>query len=140
VSRANALSIETAERDLDAAVARADLWVGRAHAVIKAFFALEEIESSLRSEGYNSRDGLHWNVPKTPVEHTMSDAIRLVSGPAAKMSDLVEAIRDEFICDESWVWATVTTEADEDAGIAFNEALKDRVISVEAAVRSVGDE
>ncbi|WP_420137864.1 hypothetical protein [Sphingomonas sp.] len=135
----NALTNITAD-PLVQAVARANDWLRVARPVIKAYFALEDIEGDLGSAGLGFRGDKRWNEAKAWDERTMDEARDLLRKPVSEMQELIEAIRQTAIDDEMPRW---TQGCDVDAVDAeyerYEQAMAD-VLSVKAAIKIVADE
>ena len=116
----------TKQTDLDAAIASANQWLVSARPVIKAMFALEDAEWSLRRECDDQVGG---------------EAVTILRKPRHELRELVDGIRDNFLCD---VTPSHVGFGDDDPRWDERDEFIDEVgrvvISVAEAIRIVGDE
>lgn len=125
---------------LSEAIAQASDWVRVAKPVILAYFAMDEIDSALRSAAYDFRGDKRWNEPKGHEERTMDEARAELRPSMANLMLIVEGIRDNFICDATPQHPSGDDEAEWDAHEEFREALEAGVPGVVATVKKIGDE
>lgn len=119
--------------DLSEATERASKWIDVARPIIKAMFAVDDVESELRQQAYRS-DREH-------DQRTYRWAAEDVAKSQRALHGMLDGIRDDFLCDECPTQpsqdADEQTWADRDE---WNDALGEAVTSVEQAVKIVTDE
>jgi len=121
--------------DIQTAITAANEWQAHALPIIRAYYALEDV--SLNSDICANHYG------KDAMSKQRTSDYREAQGYVTKaqdaLYDMLDGIRDSFICDHSAGYAYNAPEAEVDAADEFNEELARSVVSVEAAVRAVGD-
>lgn len=119
--------------DLAQATERANKWVDVARPIIKAMFALDEAEHLLRREGHSAE--------RQSDARTFKEAAGEVSRSQRDLNDMLDGIRDDFLCDE--MPPAPSSEADEQAWAdrdEWHDALGEAVTSVDQAIKIVTDE
>jgi len=120
---------------LQTAITAANEWQAHALPIIRAYYALEEVSL------LNDICANHYS--KDTMSKARTSDYREAQGYVIKaqdaLYDMLDGIRDNFICDHSAGYARDASEADVDAADEFNEELGRSVVSVEAAVREVGE-
>ena len=114
------------ETDLDAAIATANQWVTTARPVIKAMFALEDAE---------------WDLRRNCDDATGGEAVTILRKPCHALRELVDGIRDNFLCDVVPSHVGFTDDDPRwDERDEFIDQVGRGVTSVAEAIRIVGDE
>lgn len=121
----HALVIDRQEADLDEAVLAANLWVAAARPIIKAMFALEDLE---------------WDIRQGCDDRTGREGLSILAEPQREFRKLIDGIRDDFLADNSRSWSSDISEDRADEIDAFNDELSSRVLSSDGAIKLVGDE
>jgi hypothetical protein len=118
---------------LTEATERANKWLDVARPIIKAMFALEDVESELRQQAYRSE--------RKHDQQTFRWASEDVAKPQRALYSMLDGIRDDFLCDECP--PQPSQDADEQAWQdrdEWTDALAESVTSVEGAIKIVTDE
>jgi len=120
---------------LQTAITAANAWVVDATPIIRAYLALDEVSL------INDICANHYGKDSASKQRTSDyrEAQGYVTKAQDALYDMLDGIRDNFICDNSAGYAYNAPEADVDAADEFNEELGRSVVSVEAAVKMVGD-
>ena len=127
----NSLSCDLAEAKLTDAIERANGWLDAARPIILATFALEDAEYEACRSG-DDRPEYH--------DRTAREVRNIFAQPQRELAKLIEGIRDDFRCDECVPHLNGMTEAEDEAALAFNDALEEGILSVPAAIKIVIDE
>jgi len=116
-------------------ITAANEWVQHATPIIRAYYALEDVSLN------NDICANHYGKDSASKQRTSDyrEAQGYVTKAQDALYDMLDGIRDNFICDHSAGYAYNAPEADVAAADEFNEELGRSVVSVEAAVRVVGD-
>lgn len=121
----HALVIDRQEADLDDAIAAANLWVSAARPIIKAMFAIEDLEFEVRRDC---------------DDRTAREGLMILAEPQREFRKLIDGIRDDFLCDHGRPNVRDIPEELEAEILAFNDELAERTLSVDGAIKLVGDE
>jgi len=117
------------------AAAAANKWQAHALPIIKAYFALEDVDMTTAiCANHYGKD----TMSKQRTSDYREARDHIVKAQDA-LYDMLEGIRDNFICDYSAPYPIDMSEEELDAADEFNEALGRAVVSVEGAVKSIGD-
>jgi len=120
---------------LQTAIMAANAWVVDATPIIRAYLALDDVSL------INDICANHYG--RTLEEKQRTSAYREAQGYVTKaqdaLYDMLDGIRDNFICDHNAPYPRDMSEDDIIAADEFNEELGRSVVSVEAAVKAVGD-
>jgi hypothetical protein len=121
----HALVIDRQEADLDDAVLAANLWVAAARPIIKAMFALEDVQ---------------WDIRHGCDDRTGREGASILAKPVCELRQMIDGIRDDFLCDHGRPNVRDIPEELEAEILAFNDELAERTLSVAGAIKLVGDE
>ena len=114
-------------------------WVDHAKPIIAAYLMLDdEVDYVLLSAKIKARGDRRWNEPTTLAERDYSEARDVVGKAKRELRDLIEGIRDNFLCDER-VGVQDDDAAQEEAD-AFNDWLTDETTSVDKALDAVAQD
>lgn len=119
--------------DLSEAAERANKWIDVARPIIKAIFALEEVEHLLTRE--------RLTVEKDSDSRTFKEAAGYIAKPQRELHEMLDGIRDDFLCDE--MPPQPPSDADDQAWQdrdEWHDALGESVTSVGQAIKIVTDE
>jgi uncharacterized protein YfaT (DUF1175 family) len=126
----NILATRNRLPDLTEAAERASKWVDLARPIIKAMFALEEVENDLRQQAYRSDSKRDQQTYRWVAED--------VAKPQRALFSMLDGIRDDYLCDECpqqpSQFADEQAWADRDE---WNDALAESVTTVEQAINIV---
>lgn len=115
-------------------------WLRIARPIIKALLAVDDAIYPVTTarlgdpKGYTSYSGM------SPAAHAWQEAQSVVTKAVAELEGILEGIRDNALCDAYADCPNDATDDEADAIEEFNEDLRKSVVTVEAAVRMVGDE
>lgn len=120
---------------LQTAIAAADAWVQHATPIIRTYLALEDLDMG------KDICANHYGRDAISKQKTLDyrEARGYVQTAQASLYDMLDGIRDNYICDHSAPYPLDMSQDELDAADEFNEELGRCVVSVEAAVRVVGD-
>lgn len=121
----HSLIADRQEAALDEAILAANNWVAAARPIIKAMFAIEDIE---------------WTVRHDCDDRTGREGVSILAKPVRELRSLIDGIRDDFLCDHSRPNVRDIPEELEAEILAFNGELAERTLSVDGAIKLVGDE
>jgi hypothetical protein len=130
VNAVSALAVDQQESSISSAATIANKWVTVAEPVLKAFWALEEIECALRSAGFAIDPERHYRAMRGAQEQALHEAADILTKPTAAIFDMLESIRDGFRCDAQQPGHSYFTAEDWHENIAFNDALDERIVTV----------
>lgn len=119
------LVIDRQEADLDDAILAANNWVAAARPIIKAMFALQDVE---------------WDIRQSCDDRTKSEAREILAKPQDRLRSLIDGIRDDFIADNCRRWTRDMSDEQSELVDAFNDELGSRTLSADGAIKLVGDE
>lgn len=127
MSRVGALLLDREQAKLDEAIASANQWLVTARPVIKAMFAIEDAE---------------WDIRQACDDRTGQEVLPILRKPVRELRELVDGIRDNFLCDVTPSHAGLADDDADgwDARDAFIDEVGRSVLSVDAAIKLVGDE
>lgn len=118
--------------DLAVAAERANRWLDIARPIIKAIFALEDIEHLLTRERFTAeRDG---------DSRTFKEAAGYIAAPQRELHEMLAGIRDDFLCDEMPPQPQTDDEQAWQDRDEWTDALGESVTTVEGAIKIVTDE
>jgi hypothetical protein len=134
---------------VETAVAAANAWVRTATPIIKAYLALDMIDGDLRAAAHDFRGHKRWNEPVEYDERVCTEVRSDITKAAEQVYATIEGIREDFICDH-WAHEPDGPADDSDAAahaydaacdtcMEFNDRLKRETISVDAAVKQIGE-
>lgn len=115
-------------------------WLRIARPIIKALLAVDDAIYPVTTarladpKGYTSYSGM------SPAAHAWQEAQSVTSKAVDALNDILKGIRDNALCDAYADCPNDATDDEADAVDEFNDDLRKSVITVEAAVRMVGDE
>lgn len=114
-------------------------WVDHARPIIKAMFVLEDAaDGPLLSALVEAGKGGSIRRPVTWQERNYRDARDEIKKARRALYDMLDGIRDNFICDEM---AGQSDDPDEqEEADAYNDWLAESTVSVDAAIRAVARE
>jgi hypothetical protein len=99
------------------AIEEANRWTDAARPIIRAMFALEDIDLS-KVEGI----------------YTLSEARGYITEAHGKLRGMLDGIRDEFLCDQRRDWNPLMGEVEAAQVDAFNDWLNENTVTVKAAI------
>lgn len=103
----------------DEKLANANQWVLAARPIIRAMFAIEDID-------FNGLEG----------EQTRREARGYLSDAYRNLEAMLDGIRDDFLCDERVSWSHFMTDAEATAADELNDWLDDHTTSVRDAIKA----
>lgn len=119
--------------DLAQATERANGWVSIARPIIRAIFALEEIEHLLTRERFTAE--------KDSDSRTFKEATGYIAKPQRELREMLDGIRDDFLADEMPPQPSQgAPDSEWEARDEFSDALGESVTSVDQAIKIVTDE
>lgn len=114
-------------------------WVDHARPIIKAMFLLDDAADQLLVEALcATHRSIHHTAPETWQERNYREARAEVAGAGRALYDMLDGIRDNFICDECC--GVGDTDDETEAADAYNDWLRAETITVDQAIRIVTDE
>lgn len=118
------MSVVAAQRPVSDAIEAANHWIVTARPVIEAYLRLDEIEGDLRRQC---------------DERTAGSAYPIAYKAGRALFEVIEGVREEFVCDHSRSGLTEMTDAEWEEVEEFNDELCRSVVSVQHAIKIVGD-
>lgn len=140
----SSLVIYAAQSKLESAVAHANAWVDTARPVIKAMLLIEDapdyaVLKALVDPAIPSlRDAM--SARQRVATDTWREARGIIRNARGELFEMLDGIRDSFLCDDRQGWVSGMSDEQAEAVDAFNDELDRLVVSVDAAVKMVGDE
>lgn len=129
---------------MDAAVAHANQWVDTARPIIKAMLLIEDapdyaVLKALVDPAIPSRRDAMSDRQRLATD-TWREARGIIRQAREDLFEMLDGIRDSYLCDDRQGWVTGMSDDEAEAVDAFNDELDRLVVSVDAAVKLVGDE
>ena len=118
------------------AINEANKWTEIAEPIIREYSNLDEAVSALKQQAHKARTPGYRD---TPLSRIFDEAARPIEKAHTELGRIIEGIRDDAICDVNFYTDRDATADDEDRDIADNDAVRSRVISVDAAIATVID-
>lgn len=115
-------------------------WLTIATPIIKAMFAVEDAIHPVTTARLADPKGYVAYAKRSPESHAWAEAQSIVERAVEELAKMLDGIRDNALCDAYVNVDYDAPEADIEAGEAFNEDLARGVISIDAAVKMIGDE
>ena len=115
-----------------AKVAACNAWVDEARPIIVAMFALEDANGDLFTAQMTARGHRRYDEPTEPGERSCMEARDYIEKARACLFDMLDGIRDNYLCDERA--GAQDDDTAQDAADDFNDWLDDETLSVKAAV------
>jgi len=111
--------------ELATAIAKANLWTATGQPIVKATFALDDTA---------------WDVRHNTDIRTGSEASGYIHKARNMLLEMLDGIRDEFLCDERRSCFSEMQESEIADVDAWNDELDESVVSVEALIKQMEDE
>jgi len=111
-----------------------------ARPIILAMFAVEDAISPVTTARLADPLGYVAYSKRSPQSHAWEEAQNATSKAYDALRDIVEGIRENALCDAYAATPDDATDDEADAIDEFNDDLRRSVMTVEAAIRMVGDE
>lgn len=135
----HAFVIDTQEAELAAAVDRANSWIDTARPVIKAYLALDQIHGGLNTAAYDRRGGRKFGTVAGYGESACAYAASDVSKAVEALAASIDGIRSDVLSDEKLNASQHADDSEWDRVEAFNDELDRQCMTVDAAVKLIGD-
>jgi hypothetical protein len=132
---------------IEAAIERANKWVDVARPVIKAMFAVEDAQSPVRKARLADPKGYAFYAKMSPEARIWEEAESYLTKCREQLSEMLDGIRDNYLCDERMPGPQESEPDDPVARQAldnawsdaddFNDELERGCLSTDAAVKLV---
>jgi hypothetical protein len=127
--------------ELGAAVERANTeWLRIARPIIKAMFGVEDALYVVSKERLADPLGYVSYAKMSPASRAWKEAQDAVNGASNYLQGMLDGIRDNALCDHRRSCLDGMSEAEGDAVDEWNDRLDAGVVSVDAAVKMIGEE
>lgn len=121
----NALFREKQEAELEAAIEAANKWVGVARPIILASIELDRLDDTL------------WPLRQMGRRRDYEEAKSHIASAREELEDMLDGIRDDFLCDQRKSWDRSLGEDEGEAVDNFNEMLDEATVSVPDCIKQI---
>lgn len=113
-------------------------WVDHARPIIKAMFAVDDAARPVTVAWLDADRGRKFRDPLSWQQRDYDEAKGYIETARKALFDMLDGIRDNFICDECC--GVGDTDDETEAADAYNDWLRAETIAVDQAIRIVTDE